>query len=232
MNELIAKVWKTLSKLPQRPKTVLAVILGILIGIALHWGLSPAKTVSTERPGKVSQENESKPDITWTCAMHPEVHLSRSGLCPKCRMKLIPLRKEAGSEMLGMREFTASKEAKALMEIETVAVERKFVTAKIRMVGKIEYDETRVEYITAWVPGRLDRLYIDYTGVPVKKGDHMVYLYSPELLSAQEELIQAAEAVKSIQASNSAIMREVTAGTLEASREKLRLLGLTIEQIS
>ena len=56
--------------------------------------------------------------------------------------------------------------------------------------SKVEYDETRVEYITSWVPGRLDRLYVDYTGVPVKKGDHMVYLYSPELFAAQEELVQ------------------------------------------
>ena len=49
----------------------------------------------------------------------------------------------------------------------------------LRMVGKIDYDETRLKTITAWVGGRLDRLYVDYTGVPVKKGDHLVYLYSP-----------------------------------------------------
>ena len=77
------------------------------------------------------------------------------------------------------------------MELETVEVERRFVTSSVRMVGKIDYDETRVKHITAWVPGRLDRLYVDYTGIEVRKGDHLVYLYSPQLLAAQEELRKA-----------------------------------------
>ena len=232
MNEFIAKAWKTLSKLPQRPKVALAVVIGILIGVILHWGLSPAQTAHEEHAVQTSGEQTAEVKTWWTCSMHPEIRLPKPGLCPKCRMKLIPLREEAGGDMSGMREFATSEYAKALMDIETATVERKFVTSVIRLVGKVEYDETRVEYITSWVPGRLDRLYVDYTGVPVKKGDHMVYLYSPELLSAQEELIQAAKAVQNIKASGSDIMREVTAGTLEAVKEKLRLWGLTTEQVS
>jgi len=228
MNALIAKLWKGLRK----PGLVIAVAIGILIGIILHWGLSPAKMVQTEHAEGVSQKQKSEQATVWTCSMHPEIRLPKPGLCPKCRMKLIPLREEAGGEMSGMREFATSEYAKALMDIETATVERKFVTARIRMVGKVKYDETRVEYITAWVPGRLDRLYVDYTGVPVKKGDHMVYLYSPELLSAQEELIQAVKAVQNIEASSSDLMREVTVGTLEAAKEKLRLWGLTTEQVA
>ncbi|MHC4158726.1 MAG: efflux RND transporter periplasmic adaptor subunit [Planctomycetota bacterium] len=232
MNELIAKTWKTLSKLSQRPKVVLGVVIGIFIGVILHWGLSPAHVAHEEHVVTASGEQTAEAATVWTCSMHPEVRLPKPGLCPKCRMKLIPLRKGVSGEMSGMREFTTSEYAKALMDIETATVERKFVTSIIRMVGKVEYDETRVQYITAWVPGRLDRLYVDYTGVPVKKGDHMVYLYSPELLSAQEELIQAAKAVQNIEASSSELMREVTVGTLEAAREKLRLWGLTAKQIS
>jgi Cu(I)/Ag(I) efflux system membrane fusion protein len=59
------------------------------------------------------------------------------------------------------------------------------------MVGKVDYDETRLADITAWVGGRLDRLYVDYTGVPVRKGDHLVSMYSPDLIVAQRELILA-----------------------------------------
>lgn len=232
MNELIAKAWKTLSKLPQRPKVVLGVVIGIVIGIILHWGLSPAQPVHEEHVIQVSGEQTAEATTVWTCSMHPEIRLPKPGLCPKCRMKLIPLHEQAAGEMSSMREFTTSEYAKALMDIETTTVERKFVTAEIRMVGKVEYDETRVGYITSWVPGRLDRLYVDYTGVPVKKGDHMVSLYSPELLSAQEELIQAISAVKNIKDSGSDIIRELTSGTLEAAREKLRLWGLTTEQVS
>jgi Cu(I)/Ag(I) efflux system membrane fusion protein len=98
------------------------------------------------------------------------------------------------------------------------------------MVGKVDYDESRVKEIAAWVPGRIDRLYVDFTGILVRKGDHMVYLYSPQLLSAQAELLQAAKAIKETAGATELIKRSSIA-TLEAAREKLRLLGLLNEQI-
>jgi Cu(I)/Ag(I) efflux system membrane fusion protein len=146
-------------------------------------------------------------------------------------MELIPLEQD-DSDGGGLRELSVSENAKKLMDIETVPVERKFVEAEIRMVGKVDYDETKLKYITAWIPGRLDRLYVDYTGVPVKKGDHMVYLYSPELLGAQEELLQAIEAAKNLKDSEYALVRDSTDATVTATREKLRLWGLLPEQIA
>jgi Cu(I)/Ag(I) efflux system membrane fusion protein len=100
------------------------------------------------------------------------------------------------------------------------------------MVGKVQYDETRVGNITAWVAGRLDRLYVDYTGISVAKGDHMVELYSPMLISAQAELLQALQAVKSLQASDITLVKESARATVDAARDKLRLLGLTREQVA
>jgi Cu(I)/Ag(I) efflux system membrane fusion protein len=99
------------------------------------------------------------------------------------------------------------------------------------MVGKVDFDETRLATITAWIPGRLDRLFVDYTGVPVRKGDHLVSLYSPSLLTAQEELLQALKAVENLNNSNITILRDSTLATLKAAREKLRLWGLTETQI-
>ena len=90
----------------------------------------------------------------------------------------------------GEREISVSRYAAKRMEIETTEVTRQFMSAEVRMVGKVDYDETRVTTISAWVPGRIDRLFVDYTGIPVKKGDHLAELYSPELLTAQEELLQ------------------------------------------
>jgi Cu(I)/Ag(I) efflux system membrane fusion protein len=130
-----------------------------------------------------------------------------------------------------MRQLTVSENARKLMDIVTAPVERKFVSAVVRMIGKVDYDETKLAYIAAWFPGRLDRLYVDYTGVPVKEGDHMVYLYSPELISAQEELLQALEAVKNVQDTQLSVMREMTESTVIAAREKLRLWGLKAGQI-
>lgn len=133
--------------------------------------------------------------------------------------------------MMPARHLMLSETALRLAAIQVAPVERKFVTAEIRMFGTVDYDETRLSYITAWVPGRLDRLYVDYTGISVKKGDHMVYLYSPEILTAQEELIQAVQGVKSVEKSAIRAIREASLATLEATREKLRLWGLTPSQI-
>jgi Cu(I)/Ag(I) efflux system membrane fusion protein len=72
---------------------------------------------------------------------------------------------------------------------------------------------------------------VDFTGITVNKGDHMVDLYSPELISAQAELLQALKAVGGIKDNTSDIMKRTTLATLEASRDKLRLLGLAQAQI-
>ncbi len=231
MNELTAKAWRTLSKLPQRPKVALAVVIGILIGVILHWGLSPAQMAKEERAVAASQEQTIEKTTTWTCAMHPHIRLPKPGLCPICNMTLVPVSVEVSETTISIRQLVVSENARKLMDIVTAPVERKFVTATVLMVGKVDYDETTVEYITAWVPGRLDRLYVDYTGVSVNKGDHMVYLYSPELLSAQEELLQALQAVKNIKDTSLSVMLEMTRATVTAVREKLRLWGLAPEQI-
>jgi Cu(I)/Ag(I) efflux system membrane fusion protein len=165
----------------------------------------------------------------WTCAMHPQIHQPKPGKCPICFMDLIPV--ASSGEDVGARQIVFSEDALKLMEVQTTPVERKFVEAEVRMVGKVEYDESRVKEIAAWVPGRIDRLYVDFTGTLVRKGDHMVYLYSPQLLSAQAELLQAAKAVKESGSGSMELIRQSSIATLEAAREKLRLLGIQKEQI-
>ncbi|MFC1737447.1 efflux RND transporter periplasmic adaptor subunit [Planctomycetota bacterium] len=181
-------------------------------------------------PDHIHEEQAGQKEQTWwSCSMHPEIGLlPKPGKCPKCFMDLVPVDRSGEA---GLREISFSEDAIKLMEIETTPVERKFVTAEIRMVGKIDYDETRVKNITAWVPGRIDRLYVDFTGIAVNKGDHMVKLYSPELISGQAELLQSSKAVGNIRAESSELVRRATQATLKAAREKLRLLGLTAEQI-
>jgi len=160
----------------------------------------------------------------WTCAMHPQIRKNGPGKCPICGMELIPVTASSG----GLRSLTVSPASRALMNIETAPVERKYVTHEVAMVGKVAYDETRLVYITAWVPGRLDRLYVDYTGVAVRKGDHMVWMYSPDLVVAQQELIQAVRSYRRLSQTeaNSQLLQN-----LQSSREKLRLLGLLPDQI-
>ena len=137
------------------------------------------------------------------------------------------------SEMADMaeRRLTMSPADAKLAEIATAPVERKFVDAEVRMVGKVDYDETLLKDISAWVSGRVDRPYVDFTGVSVNKGDHLVWLYSPDLLTAQEELIGAKRRVDQAAPERSEFLRKSDLRSLESSREKLRLWGLGEDQV-
>jgi len=146
-------------------------------------------------------------------------------------MALIPMPGDLAGQG-AVRELAVSEAAAKLMEIQTSLVERKFVATDVRMVGKVAYDETRVKSITAWVPGRIDRLYVDFTGTSVAEGDHLVYLYSPEFISAQAELLQALKAARATKADTSDYLKTSTESTLVAARRKLHLLGLKAEQIT
>lgn len=185
---------------------------------------------SSEQAPAGSAETSPQKTTVWTCSMHPNIRQPKPGKCPICLMDLIPVTSETGQ--IGERQISFSQAALKLMQIQTTTVQRKFAEVQVRMVGKIDYDETRVKYIAAWTPGRIDRLYVDYTGVTVNKGDHMVYLYSPQLLSTQSELIQALKSVENMKAGASELLKRSILATLTAAREKLRLLGLTPDQIS
>ncbi len=204
---------------------VAAFVLGYLVG---RVGRAPEKSGGH---AKSEQAAEEKP-LFYYCSMRPQIRQPAPGKCPICAMDLIPAHEGGAGEELGPRELKLSEAAQSLAEIRTSPVERRFVTAEVRMVGKIEYDETRLKHITAWVGGRLDRLYADYTGITVKKGDHMVLLYSPEILAAQEELLQAIKAARELRRSGSESVRRAALATVEAAREKLRLWGLTPEQVA
>ena len=159
----------------------------LIIGFSIAWSMKDSSsTVNSAKSSETHTEHKNVSQI-WTCSMHPQIRRDGPGKCPICGMELVPVTTSAG----GIRTITISPTARKLMRIETTPVERRYVTAEIRMVGKVEYDETKLSYITAWVSGRLDRLYVDFTGIEVKKGDHLVYIYSEELYAAQEELIQA-----------------------------------------
>ncbi len=214
-------IWKWLGK-------IVLVLVCIAVGFLLG-GLFASPDVSEAQHQHA--EDASEEDTTWTCSMHPQIRLPNPGLCPICNMELIPLTAAGSTEGAPASELVVSEAAAALMDVQTVPAERRFVTTKVRLVGKVDYDETRLAYITSWIPGRLDRLFVDYTGVPVREGDHLVSLYSPRLLTAQQELVQALETIEQTKESNLPVMRETAQATLEAAREKLRLWGLTQEQI-
>lgn len=156
----------------------------------------------------------------WTCSMHPQIRLPNPGNCPICGMTLIPI------SQLHTNQENLVQSAR----LETEVVRRHELFKEIRSVGKLDYSERQVELITARIAGRVDRLFVDFTGLNVKKGDHLVEIYSPELNVVQNELLTVLESrEKEMQSSPSGT--SFAESMLESSRTKLRLLGILDEQI-
>src|SRR3990172_9364556 len=121
------------------------------------------------------RSSEQAKDEVWTCSMHPQIRLSEPGKCPICGMDLITV------GQLTADQARISKQA----GIETEEVQYRELTKEIRTIGKLDYNERRVALLTARIDGRVDRVFADFTGITVKKNDHLVDIYSPALYTAQ-----------------------------------------------
>lgn len=162
--------------------------------------------------------------------MHPQIKLPKAGKCPICFMDLIPLTSDSGEE-LEPRQIRMSETAQKLAQLEMAPVIRGTEPATVRLVGKLAYDETRLATIAARIAGRVDKLFVDFTGEVVRQGEALALIYSPELLAAQQELLQAELSLKRFAGSESSSLRTSAEANVIAARERLRLLGFGDEQI-
>lgn len=207
-------------------------IVGIVILALFVMWVGSGLSKKDEHSAPNMESSAEKNIKYWTCSMHPQIKLPKSGQCPICAMDLIPVYEGGGHEDDSEVSLSLNQTGRQLAEVETAAVQYKEVYNEVRLVGKVDYDETKLSYISAWVPGRIDRLFVDFTGTRVRKGDHLIKLYSPELISAQEEYVQAIKNWQDTKDSQLSVMRDTAQSTLKSSQEKLRLLGISDEQIT
>jgi Cu(I)/Ag(I) efflux system membrane fusion protein len=202
-------------------KKPLVILLPITLFFAGWWFGLPSKSSSNE------EEATSETAQLWTCSMHPQIRQPNSGPCPICSMDLIPLEnKNSGG---GLREITVSDESAALLDLRVSPVLQAPALANVQMFGNIDYDERKIVTTTARMGGRLDRLYADFTGTMVSKGDAIGEIYSPDLILAQHTLIHAR---KDWIKATSDTERKRLLRALETAREKMRLLNLSEDQIA
>ncbi len=184
---------------------------GYLLGRSTHpSGTAPSASAAPPAAAQV-----------YTCSMHPQVRLDRPGKCPICEMPLI-LASTAESGAGGDPRLQLSDHALAMASVETTPVTRRELSRELRAVGKIQYNESSLATVTARVNGYAERLFVNFTGVEIKAGDHLVEVYSPELIVAQQELLIALQ---------SGTGEEVGA-VVETARLKLQRWGLTEDQIA
>ncbi len=156
----------------------------------------------------------------YTCSMHPQVRLDQPGDCPICEMPLIPAASATAAAAGEAPTLQLSEHALAMASVETVAVEARPLARELRAIGRIEYNESSLATITPRVDGYAERLFVNFTGVEIRKGDHLAEVYSPELLVAQQELLIALQAGGAGEA------------LVNVAKTRLRLLGLTDEQVA
>jgi membrane fusion protein, copper/silver efflux system len=191
-------------------------ILYILAGLIIGWLLFGR--------GRDSQVNDhvhtdEAGAVTYTCSMHPQVRQDEPGSCPICGMDLIPVADADDHQLDDPFLFSMGEAHSKWASIRTERVEAIHTGPVARLPGRIAVNEREQRLITATFPGRIERLHADFTGRMIRRGEVLATLYSPEMMQAQQELLQAAA------------LRETQPRLYESARARLRLFNLTGQQI-
>lgn len=193
-------------------------ILVISIGMMLTGLLAGYLLFSN--PGNSADEHEhelTEVDGVWTCSMHPQIRQNEPGSCPICGMDLILV--ENGEENLDPLAISMSPTAMQLANVQTAIVGQSGSSKSLKLTGKVQSDERRIFTQTSHIQGRIEQLTVNFTGEFITKGQVIAYVYSPDLVTAQQELLQAAK------------IKESQPQLFQASKEKLRNWKLKDSQI-
>lgn len=184
-------------------------------GIFLGWLFfhSPAPKVDNH-----NHATEAVKATIWTCSMHPQIRMEKPGKCPICGMDLIPLTQ--GGTTVDPGAIHMTKEAAQLANVLTSVVSKQNPVKDIRLYGKVQADERLMQSQVSYLPGRIEKLYVNFTGELVRKGQTLALIYSPDLVTAQQELIETV----STKSSQPVLY--------EAAKDKLRQWKLSESQIA
>lgn len=213
-------------------KLVVRPLLFLVVGVLLIVALGAAQKlgwISAGGGGGQQHASSGGENARYICPMMCTPPQTEPGRCPVCAMELVPATSGGGdSDELSIQVDPA---ARRVANVRTVPVKAIPLTRRIRAVGRLSYDEGTLKTISAYVDGRLDRLYADYTGAVVQKGDHLAWLYSPKLYSSQVELLLAKQARE--QTRTATLKRSIqSSGDLyNLARERLIEFGMTEPQL-
>lgn len=186
----------------------------LIIGVAIGWAINSSSYQQIDTSEQHQHIGQSE---IWTCSMHPQIRQSEPGLCPICGMDLIPLGNDDDGD--NPLEVKMSETAMKLANIQTTIVGMGNSVKEVRLNGKVQADERRKSSQAAHIPGRIEQLLVNFTGEYVQKGQTIAQIYSPELVTAQQELFEANK------------IKDTQPELFAAAREKLKNWKLTDKQI-
>ncbi|MGB3182195.1 MAG: efflux RND transporter periplasmic adaptor subunit [Cyclobacteriaceae bacterium] len=196
---------------------VLGMILGMVVVMAIINGGEDEDNLASHMHTQDSVVVTPQGEVVWTCSMHPQIRQPQAGDCPICGMDLIPMELDEDGDPMAVR---MSASAMRLANIQTTLVGTSGSASRtLRLDGRIVQDESREYSQVAQYPGRIEQLYINVTGEEVKRGQRIASIYSPELVTAQRELLEAQD------------FKDSNPALYEAARQKLRNWKLSNAQI-
>jgi len=211
---------------------IILVITGVLIG---YWDTVMNYYEKYTRPKNVA-DTVLVSNTEYFCPMHPNVIRDISGSCPICGMPLSQRHKgevqnELPPDILGRVQLSPYRIA--LAGVKTSTIEYFPLEKFIEVPGTVEFDERKLARISARIGGRIDNLFVNYTGTTVKQGDALAKIYSPQLLSTIDELLNISRSnknmLKNIPGFEDA--SKVNQSFADSARKRLKYLGITDDQI-
>jgi len=178
---------------------------------------------------KTTTENADSGIDYYHCGMHPQIKSDKPGSCPICGMTLTPVYKNKGNSEKGIVQVDPAMVQN--IGVKTEIVTKRKLTHTIRTTGRIDYDETKQTIITTKFSGYIEKLYVDYTGKPVQQGQPLFEIYSPDLVAAQQEYLQAIRYSGTMKSANDSIVSSGANDLLQSTKKKLLFWDISPEQI-
>ncbi len=187
------------------------------------------------KSGESAAEHAEHAQELYTCPMHPFIIKDKPGSCPICGMTLV--KKVSGAqatagEMERLGHVSLSPTQMVMANVATVEARLIPLNREIKAVGVVAYDQARQGKVTAWVAGRIDRLYVDRVGDQVSRSRPVAELYSPDLVAAQQEYLLALKSREQLKNSSIKTIALGGDGLVASARQRLHLLGVKDEQLA
>lgn len=203
-------------------KIIIIAVVAVAVGLGIGYLIFGKN--QTAMPAESSQQEAQAVQTSgeaeeWICSMHPQIRQPEPGLCPICEMDLIPAGSNESDDPLVL-QMTESAAKLANIQTTVIGEGTSSEGKTIRLSGKVQEDERLASSQVAHIPGRIEKLYVTFTNEKVNKGQKLADIYSPDLITAQQELLEALK------------LKEVNPNLVEAARNKLRFWKIGKEVIA
>jgi Cu(I)/Ag(I) efflux system membrane fusion protein len=209
---------------------VAASLLFYFIGVSRSSADSKKQTAQADQ--NQAQSKSERKVLYWVDSMHPSYKSDKPGIAPDCGMKLTPVYADdtaPSAPKPGTVRLTGRKQQ--LINLKVVEVSDQHLMNDLRTVGTLQYDETKVVKIHSKIEGWIEKVYVDYTGGFVRKGQPLFSIYSPELVATQQEYLLAVKADRTLQHSEFADVSSGASALRESAYSRLRLWDVSDQQI-